>query len=74
MDKVWLLITQSETGFQSFVLAICHWEMNPDQDADQTSIKMLQENWWNAIRPKVIDDLYLTSTHPNSQYAIVWKR
>ena len=27
--------------------------MNPDQDAYQTSIKMLLENWWNAIHPNI---------------------
>ena len=36
-----LLTTKLETGFQSFILVICHWEMNPDQDTHLTSIKML---------------------------------
>ena len=39
MNKVSLL---SETdGFQSFVQAIRYWEINSDQNAHQTSIKIL---------------------------------
>ena len=41
MAKVSLLTTKLEIGLQSFILAICHWEMNPDQDIHQTSIKIL---------------------------------
>ena len=41
MAKVSLLTKKFETGFQNFVLALCHWEMNPDQDAHLTLIKML---------------------------------
>ena len=41
MAKVSLLATKSETGLQSFIFMIHHKEMNPDQDAHQTSIKML---------------------------------
>ena len=33
MAKVSLLTAKFETGFQSFILAIRHQEMNPDQDA-----------------------------------------
>ena len=33
MAKVPLLTAKSETGFQSFVLAISHYEIKPDQDA-----------------------------------------
>ena len=39
MAKVSLLSAKSETGFQSFILVI-YLEMNPDQDAYQTSNKM----------------------------------
>ena len=31
MAKVSLLTTKSETGFQNFILAVRHWEMNPNQ-------------------------------------------
>ena len=41
MAEVSLLITKSEITFQSFVLEIHQSEMNPDQDADQTSIWIL---------------------------------
>ena len=41
MTKLSLLTAKSETGFQSFILAIGHWEMDPDQNANQTLIKML---------------------------------
>ena len=34
------MIDKSEIGFHSFILTIRHWEMNPNQDAHQTSIKM----------------------------------
>ena len=54
MAKVPLLTTKSETGFQSFILVIHHKEMNPDQDAHQSSIKMLKENCWNEICTKVL--------------------
>ena len=40
MFKVSLFTAKSETGLQSFVLAIHQWEMNPEQDAPQNSIKM----------------------------------
>ena len=46
----------TETGFQSFVVAIRHGVMNPNQDAYQTSIKRLKENWWNAIHTKLIEN------------------
>ena len=36
--------------------------MNPDQDHLQTSVKMLKENWRNAILPKVLENKYLTTT------------
>ena len=48
--KVSLLTAKSENGSQSFILVIHHWEMNPDQDAHQTSIK----NWWNVIHAKYL--------------------
>ena len=35
MAKVSLLTAKSQIGFQNFVLAICHWVRNPDQDAQQ---------------------------------------
>ena len=41
MAKVTLLIGKSEIGFQNFILMIYHWEMNPDQDAHQISVKIL---------------------------------
>ena len=41
MTKAISLTAKFETGFQSFVPAICHSEMNPDQDANQTLIKKL---------------------------------
>ena len=41
MGKVLLLTTKFETGFQSCVLAIFHRDMKPDQNAHQTSTKML---------------------------------
>ena len=44
--------------------------MNPDHDAHQTSIKMLQENWWNLIHAKVFE----TSLHPNPQSAASYKQ
>ena len=31
--NVFLLTVKSETHFQSFILIICHWEINPEQDA-----------------------------------------
>ena len=37
MAKVSWPITKSETGFQSFILATNHWEMNPNQNVHQTS-------------------------------------
>ena len=40
-DKRWLQIAKSETGLQSYVLVTRHWQLNPDQDAHQTSIKNL---------------------------------
>ena len=54
MAKPALLTTKSETSFQSLILAIYHLKINPNQDAHQTAIKMLQENWWNAIHAKVL--------------------
>ena len=36
--KVSLLITKCESVYQSFVLVVCDWEMNPDQDAHQILI------------------------------------
>ena len=47
--KVSLLTTESEPGFESSVLAIRNWEMNPDQDAYQSSIKMLQ-HWIGGMQ------------------------
>ena len=41
MAKVSLLTTKSQTGFQNFIMAIRHKEVNPDQDAHLTSIKKL---------------------------------
>ena len=41
MVKILLLTAKFETGFQSFALAMRHWEMNPNQDARQASIKRL---------------------------------
>ena len=41
LAKVLLLTAKLETGFQSFVLEIRHWLVNLDQDAHQTSIKLL---------------------------------
>ena len=41
MDKVSLQTTKSENGFESFVLALYHGEINPVHDTQQTSIKML---------------------------------
>ena len=40
MIKMSLLTPQPKSGFQSFFKTIPHWEMNPKQDAYQTSIKM----------------------------------
>ena len=56
MAMLSLLNTKSEIGFQNFVLVIVHWEMNLDQDAHQTLIKMLWKNWWNAICTKVFEN------------------
>ena len=39
--KVSFLSAKSETGFQSFILAICHKERNLNREAHQTLIKML---------------------------------
>ena len=41
MAEASLLTAKSETGFQDFVQSICYWEMNPDQDAHQNSIKII---------------------------------
>ena len=41
MVKESLLTAKSEIGVQIFSLTICYWEMNPDQDAHQTSTKTL---------------------------------
>ena len=56
MTKVWLLIYKSETVFQNYVLVIRHWEINPDQDAHQTSIKILLEIKWNAMHTKPLEN------------------
>ena len=29
---------KSQTGSQSFILALCHWEINPDQDAHSSDL------------------------------------
>ena len=55
--KVSLLTAKSETGFQYFWQYVR--EMNPNQDTHQTSIKMLQENWWNAIHAKIFENYQL---------------
>ena len=44
MAKVSFVTANSETGFLRFVRVIRHKEMNPNQDARQTSIKMLWKN------------------------------
>ena len=31
------MITESENGFQSFILVMRHWEMDPDQDVAQSA-------------------------------------
>ena len=41
LAKVSLLTTEFEIGFQSFVLTICQWVMNQDQNAQQIFIEML---------------------------------
>ena len=41
MAKMSLLSAKSETGFQNFVLAIRHKQMNQDEDVHQTLIKRL---------------------------------
>ena len=41
MTNMSSLTAKSETGFQSFILVICYWEVNIDQDIHQTLIKML---------------------------------
>ena len=41
MATVSLLATKSETGFQSFVPTIHHWEINPDMEVHQNLMKML---------------------------------
>ena len=40
MTKVSLQITKSKTGFQSFIMAMPHGEMNLDQNSHQISIKI----------------------------------
>ena len=44
MVKMSLLIANSEIGFQSFGLVTRRWKKNPDQDALQISIHLLEEN------------------------------
>ena len=56
MVKVSWQTGKSKTGFQSFILAIGHWDMNPDQDTHQISINMLLENWLNAVYQKVFEN------------------
>ena len=46
--KVSSLTAKSENSFQSFILTICYWEMNPDQNIHQTLNKIFQEDWWNT--------------------------
>ena len=41
--NVSLLTVKSETGFQSFILAMHHREMNPGQDAHQDALRELGE-------------------------------
>ena len=72
--KVLLLTAKSKTGFQSFVQARCHWEINPDLDAYHTSIKTLQEKLWNAILRKVFEKKQLASTYSNYQLAATGKK
>ena len=68
--KVSLLTTKSETGFEGFILAIRHSEMNPDQ----SSIKVLQENWCNETNTKALNDSHLITTQSNPQSAATWKK
>ena len=42
MATVSLLTVMSETGFQSFLQGIRHWEMNPDQDTNHALIGGMQ--------------------------------
>ena len=61
IPKVSLLTTTSETGFQSFVLAICLRDMNPVQDIHQTTIKknalkeLMERNLHKSILELALD-------------------
>ena len=59
-----LMAVKSENDFQSFILAICHWEMNPDQVAHQTSIKIILENAIGAKSPDLNTSKYKICHHP----------
>ena len=51
VSKESLLTANFETGFQNFVLALPHWEINPNQDAphlDQDDLRELME--WNPCK------------------------
>ena len=63
MVKVSLLTAKSKTGFQSFVLTICNWEINPDQDALQV---LVERNLCKSARGLTIDF--------NRQSADTWNR
>ena len=60
MAKDSFLSAKSETGHQIFILSICHWDMNPDQDSLQTSMKMPKKNWLNTILSKVFENIQLS--------------
>ena len=54
MAKGSLQTAKSETGFQSFVLVICLWEMNPD--LDENSLRQLEEfNLHKSTRELALD-------------------
>ena len=48
--------------------------MNQYQDTQQTSIKMIKEDWKIAIRAKVLKNQHLTTTYPNPQSTATWKK
>ena len=68
--KVSLLTTKTETGFQSFILAIYHWEINPDHSSDLDK---------NALREFVQFNLHRSTWElaldlNTFQFNATWKR
>ena len=75
MAKVLLLTAKSKTGFQSFVLAIRHWEMNPEQEAHLTPIKIDTLRELVEYKPcKSTRELALVLNTLNPQSAATWLR